>query len=868
MIDMTTIFIPELEDLHRMIRAFASVHEENVKDDIGPNKPDAPFFERLALADSISWLDAEEMAERFHKYKNTQLPQIQAIAGYAPDTDWNRALTILDNTGKTAKMQLAVMESQMNIVHSVSSQSSAVDAESFALDMLEYKGDHSVIHLLTDDEIKDMAINHFRRVNAQVHAQSHQTTIQCERFTRVWYGKNDYQRRWPKEVPSISIKLPVRDNFLYPTLKEQIGWPDFCYEGAPAYRMSIKDEASVIERALEAIGDKLITTHLRAMLTDAPIEGPQPTQNAEFTCRLFKDGVWIHIPFKEADIRAKAKSAGAKWQNPSKEWALPLRQVNVFMDMLPEHHALKGMMQSIPEVTSYLTGMAERVAISGASALSDEERVAEMQTRLAEAFNPELELFPFQLVGVRFAELSSGRCVIGDDMGLGKTLQAIAYAALHPEMFPVLIVCPAIVKYNWANEINKWLVDADVKVIKNGSDDIGECNFTVINYDLMSKKRNELLAREYGLVIFDESHYLKNPKAKRTQACMVIAGLADSVLCLTGTPITNRPKEFFTTLEMLRPSEWKGKKYEYERRYCDGHKNDWGYWVADGSSNEQELHQMTRDFMIRRLKEEVMHELPDKIRQTDVIVPHHTHMSEYVALRREWVETFERLRAQNKVPPGFILNMLSALRTKCGHIKIDRTVEWIEKYEAENDKPLVVFTHHLDVMEGVKKQLTDRRVETIHGGVSAQRRTEIVADFQANKYDVLICSISAANMGITLTAADTVLFVEREWVPAYEEQAEARIHRIGSTGDTVWAVYLTVEGTMDIKLNNVIEAKRGVISSIVDGGDTDQRHGVAKQLLQAMVDAGEVPASMMELFDKSPNPWAKAAAAKGAKKYE
>ena len=111
---------------------------------------------------------------------------------------------------------------------------------------------------------------------------------------------------------------------------------------------------------------------------------------------------------------------------------------------------------------------------------------------------------------------------------------------------------------------------------------------------------------------------------------------------------------------------------------------------------------------------------------------------------------------------------------------------------------------------------------------------------------------------MTLTAADTVVFVEREWVPAYEEQAEDRINRIGQDNDTVWAVYLTVENTIDIKFKNLIESKREVISSIVDGGEIGQRNEVVKDLLQAMVDSGEIPASMMESFNKEN---------KGAKKY-
>jgi len=267
--------------------------------------------------------------------------------------------------------------------------------------------------------------------------------------------------------------------------------------------------------------------------------------------------------------------------------------------------------------------------------------------------------------------------------------------------------------------------------------------------------------------------------------------------------------------------------------------------------------------MIRRLKTEVLTELPDKVRQTHTVQPSAVEMREYVALRREWVQTWERLRAQNKVPKGFMLNMLTALRKKCGSIKVGKTVEWIKTYKEQNDRPLVVFTHHLDVMNQIADELTDMDIDLIHGGISAEKRTQIVSNFQANQYDVLVCSITAANMGITLTAADTVVFVEREWVPAYEEQAEDRILRIGATGDTVWATYLSVESTIDQKFHNLVEAKRAVVKSIVDGGDVGERSNIASELLQSMVDAGEIPVEMLSLLEKKAAP-----PTRGAKKYD
>ena len=172
-----------------------------------------------------------------------------------------------------------------------------------------------------------------------------------------------------------------------------------------------------------------------------------------------------------------------------------------------------------------------------------------MRSRLAEQFPEGRELYPFQYVGVRFVELAGGRALIGDDMGVGKTIQALAYSALHPENHPVLVVAPANVKYNWVKEYKTWLPNLTVEAVKNGKSPIPETDVVVINYDLMKKQQLALEERGFNIVIFDESHYLKNSKAQRTQASLEVANGSKNVVCLSGTAITNRPIEFFTTLK-------------------------------------------------------------------------------------------------------------------------------------------------------------------------------------------------------------------------------------------------------------------------------------------------------------------------------
>ena len=481
--------------------------------------------------------------------------------------------------------------------------------------------------------------------------------------------------------------------------------------------------------------------------------------------------------------------------------------------------------------------------------LDDEVVVKEMTERLDNIFPDGLELYPFQYVGVRFAELAGGRCLIGDDMGIGKTIQAIAYAALHQEQWPVLVVCPAGVKYNWYNEIRKWLPQHKTTVVNGWKGDIEESDFVVINYDLMDKRKEQLLKMDFNLSIIDESHYLKNVQAKRTKATLEIAKQTEGVLCLSGTAITNRPEEYFTTLNLIRSAQF-SSWMKFVKRYADAYHDGFG-WNTSGSSNTEELHNMTRDFTIRRLKKEVMSELPDKIRQPLFVQPKDKEYNLYKNMQRRWVDEYQSIKSRGgSLPAGFMLNMLTDLRHQCGVMKVKPTVDWVLNYKSQNEKPILIFGHHKDVIKGLEEGLSSLKVAVIQGDTPNKKRQLIADAFQNNQYDVLICSM-AAKEGITLTAADTVVFVERQWVSAWEEQAEDRINRIGQDAQTVHALYLSVKGTIDERFHRLIEEKREVTKSVLDGGDIEVRKGIASSILNEMVSAGEIPSEMLGLLAKN-----------------
>jgi len=676
-------------------------------------------------------------------------------------------------------------------------------------------------------------------------------------FVEEWFAKSDPARKYPRKSKRVAIKFPFDkeiQNELKNALRQMDGYYNLKFSNGG---WSIRYDPEIIRRSASILKQKYDVTDLLGMAKDAPV-AEKAERITDATASIVRGEIELNWPWiKDDDLRDKVRNIvkgvpNRSWDAGKKVWRIPIGEAGFLMARLNDvYQPLCDSIASLSEVQTYMDDYAARIAISDAAELDDEEVVAEMRERLAGVFAPGLELYPFQYVGVRFAELAGGRCLIGDDMGIGKTIQAIAYCALHQDQWPVLVMCPSNVKYNWAKEVTRWLPDATVEVVNGYRGPIEEADFTVINYDLMAKRLDQLDGMEFGISVLDESHYVKNNKAARTKATLSIADKSDSVLCLSGTAITNRPAEYFTTLNLLRKAQF-SSWLNYVRRYCAAYHDGWG-WKTGGACNVEELHAVSRDFTIRRLKKEVMAELPDKIRQSIPVIPTKAELKEYRQRQRDWSDEYSHIRNSGRgLPAGYVLNMLTDLRHNCGVMKVGPVSEWVLDYKENNERPIVVFAHHKNVVAPLLSifKLKGLRVDTITGEVKSERRSDIVDEFQAGNLDVLVCSTLAAKEGLTLTAADTVVFVEREWVPGWEEQAEDRVNRIGQDAETVHALYFTVEGTIDEKFNHLIEQKRAVVKAVLDGGDEISRSGITRALLQDMVDAGEIDASILGMKEE------------------
>lgn len=436
----------------------------------------------------------------------------------------------------------------------------------------------------------------------------------------------------------------------------------------------------------------------------------------------------------------------------------------------------------------------------------------------------------------------------------GKTIQAIGLINLKGYK-KILIVVPASLRLNWQRELNAWLVNRDsfvVTVVDSADTDIRQADIVIINYDRIKDARfTELMSRAWDLLVVDEAHAVKNPKAQRTQRMLgsynrktheKTAGLVDRAkvkLFLTGTPILNRPIELQPIAGALAPQQF-GNFVRYAMRYCDGHKTRYG-WDFTGASQLGELQDRLRaSIMVRRLKADVLKELPPKTRT--IVLLNQNGMADIIEREKqtwasassdgtyEWfddVQADAELAIANNDEGGYsaavarlstamkvAFEEMSAIRHELAIAKVPAVIEHVDTV-LENVEKLVLFAHHKDVIAALKAKYGNAAV-VLDGSTPNEERQAAVDRFQNDSTcKVFIGSIHAAGVGITLTAASHVIFAELDWVPANVIQAEDRCHRIGQN-DNVTVQHLVVDGSLDAKLANTLVWKQRIIEAALD----------------------------------------------------
>ncbi|XP_072396063.1 SWI/SNF-related matrix-associated actin-dependent regulator of chromatin subfamily A-like protein 1 [Diabrotica undecimpunctata] len=436
-------------------------------------------------------------------------------------------------------------------------------------------------------------------------------------------------------------------------------------------------------------------------------------------------------------------------------------------------------------------------------------------------------LMPFQIEGLRFGINRNGRCMIADDMGLGKTFQALAIANYYQNDWPLLIVTTATMKTQWEETISNYLPSISILQVQymvSGKDYIGESKILISSYDLMTRCLEKLLERGFGVMIIDESHILKSYKSKCYQAALKLADKAKKVILLSGTPALSRPSELYTQLSLIDKSFF-GNFFQYSKRYCDGKTTKFG-WDTSGSSNLQELEIiLAKKFMIRRTKENVLSAMPKKRQE---IINLDTKLNQFSKEERECLlalgEQFVKQKGAAK--HAALLTFFS----ETAKIKIPSVCSYVLEILEKKEK-FLVFAHHkvmLDALEDLIKRKNIKYIR-IDGTSTTDQRKYFISKFQLDdKYLCAILSITAANAGITLTAAKLVLFAELHWNPSIISQAEARAHRIGQENE-VLVQYLLAGGTADDSIWPLLQEKQRTLNAVGLCRDSFESVGVSKQ---------------------------------------
>lgn len=554
------------------------------------------------------------------------------------------------------------------------------------------------------------------------------------------------------------------------------------------------------------------------------------------------DNKVVYLFESEYKDKDTLKDAGCKWEPKAKKWYTfnPIIVSNLINDHDFEYDVDNFENTLAHHVEEYTALQNEKNAEKQALIAASKSTVATADFNVP--CGPGLDFLPYQKAGIELG-LQRQNVLIGDEMGLGKTAQAIGIIN-GSNVQSVLIICTASLTKNWANEIARFGT-RDLSVGFATTKTIDETDIIITTYDVFSRDNDInkiLINKEYDLLILDECHYVKNYKSNRTQRILGENGnggiIANKKVFMTGTPLMNRPIELWPVVHALDVHSFPNfMKFAF--RYCDATQTRYG-WDFKGASNLDELNEKLRtSVMIRRVKKDVLQELPAKIRQ--VIELPATTAAEKNALKQEakYKAEYDRYVAQMKAleatkestssadyeaqvaklkgeNSSINIGEIAKLRHATALAKLPQCIDFIKNImEEDEQQKIIVFAHHKDVIDGLNNSLEEFGTVKIDGSTDKSIRQDIVDAFQTDESKrIFIGSIHACSEGLTLTRANRVLFVEIDWTPAKMTQAEDRAHRIGQT-DTVFVQHLLLENSYDANMAKTIAHKQTIIDKTI-----------------------------------------------------
>lgn len=424
--------------------------------------------------------------------------------------------------------------------------------------------------------------------------------------------------------------------------------------------------------------------------------------------------------------------------------------------------------------------------------------------------------YNFQKIGSNWL-MNKLRAILGDEMGTGKSLQAII-AALELKAKKILVICPNTLKINWQKEIECFDDPSNISVYKKRTYN-PKAKWIIVNYDSIFKIEKDLKKLKFDLLIGDEAHYVKSGRKAKRAACFArIATVIPRVWLLTGTPIANRPIDFYQLLKICKHELGKNKDI-YGQRYCGAEQTPWG-WNYNGASNLKDLHFRIQDVMLRRTKKQVL-DLPEK-----QLVPIYLDINNikdyYRSAEMKFQEIYDNINNPNSEHYGKDLGSgasfveMAAYRMYTAVEKIkDGTLQDIIDNVIDTGEKIVVFTNFTAVIDAIKN-LYGNNCVVLDGRVSIEQRQKNIEAFQNGSPQICACNYKVGATGTTLTKASYAVMNDFPWDPATLKQAEDRIHRIGQD-QKVTIYFPAYTDTIDEAMFKVLEDKIKNVHEAIDG---------------------------------------------------
>uniref|UniRef100_A0A8R1XZJ4 SWI/SNF-related matrix-associated actin-dependent regulator of chromatin subfamily A-like protein 1 n=2 Tax=Onchocerca TaxID=6281 RepID=A0A8R1XZJ4_ONCVO len=542
------------------------------------------------------------------------------------------------------------------------------------------------------------------------------------------------------------------------------------------------------------------------------IQPKQSTVNISFKLINPKSFQVQFTPFNHSVVAA-LKTIPSKIYIPEiKAWSFPLE------DICTVEKALQSLDDVSLEIEKISDHAVKTLLIYGKSNVGMNEPNLEkhIEKTLVDA------LFPYQRRGVIYGVMKRGRLLLADEMGLGKSIQALGIARYFKCDWPLLIICPSSVKFSWLNQFESFLPNVDeIVTIEKGSDCLPlkrtKQTVVIMSYDLMVSKQSHLIEYDFKAIIFDESHRLKDRNAQRTKVATNIAKKALRVILLSGTPALSCPVELYSQIRIIDPKMFPNYR-DFAFRYCDGKQGKYSF-EAKGCTNSDELAIiLSGSVMLRRLKKDVLNDLPVKRREvvnlTDDSI--YTNISKLREAKNAYSGAKDNNTKHQRLVEYYYETGIAKAKSVARYI-IDHYF-----YDGAPKRKLLIFAHHQVVLDMISMDIAKKGLRSIRidGATVSRSRDEQCRLFQEND-DVMVAilSITAAGIGVTLTAASVVIFAELHWNPGTLKQAEDRAHRLGQK-DSVFVQYLIAKGTADDVLWPLIQKKLDVLQSCKLASDT------------------------------------------------